>query len=160
MTQILLGPFWYSAKMLTSGVKRNLIPSVEPLRVSPLMRKMVRTRYGRVEVTYTAWEKKDRHVNHTNEYFLTTQNPSDVMGLSYLATCLNAPDAADVKQRPGSYERHNHPPLQTSRVIDSFWGVQSFSVPEVVDSGATCALFHQSLREQMKTRIRLGLNVK
>ncbi len=39
---------------LTSGVKRNLIPLTEPLSVSPLIRKMVRTRYGSVEVTYTA----------------------------------------------------------------------------------------------------------
>ena len=40
--------------VLTSGVKRNLIPATDPFRVSPLMRKMVRTKYGRVEVTYTA----------------------------------------------------------------------------------------------------------
>lgn len=40
--------------ILTSGVKRNLIPSTEPFRVSPLIRNMVRTTQGNVEVTYTA----------------------------------------------------------------------------------------------------------
>ena len=36
-------------------MKRNLIPLTAPFRVRPRMRKMVRTRYGRVEVMYTAW---------------------------------------------------------------------------------------------------------
>lgn len=44
--------------MLTSGVKRNFIPSREPFRVSPLIRKIVRTTYGRVEVMYTACGRK------------------------------------------------------------------------------------------------------
>lgn len=40
--------------ILTSGVKRNIIPLTEPFRVSPLIRKIRRTTYGNVEVTYTA----------------------------------------------------------------------------------------------------------
>lgn len=39
---------------LTSGVKRNLMPLTDPFRVSPRIRKMARTTYGKVDVTYTA----------------------------------------------------------------------------------------------------------
>lgn len=34
----------------TSGVNRNFIPLRDPLRVNPLIRKIVRTIYGKVEV--------------------------------------------------------------------------------------------------------------
>lgn len=48
----------FKCSLLTSGVKRNLIPSTEPFSVSPLIRKMVSTKYGKVEVMYTAWGER------------------------------------------------------------------------------------------------------
>lgn len=142
--------------LLTLGVKRYLIPSVEPFRVSPLIRKMVRTRYGRVEVMYTALKENGQHVDYgclNNDNRITPANLSDLIWPSDLASSLNAPDAANIEQSPRSYESQNYPPLQTSRLINSCWSVQSFSVPEVVSSGASWALLHISLNGSIKFMI-------
>lgn len=53
---------------LTSGVKRNFMPSTDPFRVSPLIKKIVRTKYGSVEVTYTAYTKETLYSDHVKVF--------------------------------------------------------------------------------------------
>lgn len=62
--------------------------------------------------------------------------------LCNLSTGLYPPDTANVEHSPGSYQSQHNPPLETSRLIDRCWSVQSLSVPEVVDSAAPSALLH------------------
>lgn len=64
-----------------------------------------------------------------------------------LSCGLNPPDAADIEHTPGSYQGQNNPPLQAPGIIDSFGGVESLSVPEVVDGAAPSALLYQSCKD-------------
>lgn len=73
-----------------------------------------------------------------------TLDYTDVMWLSDLSRGLDPPDAANIEHGPGSHQGQHHPPLHTSRLINSCWRVQSLSVPEVVDSGAPSTLLHET----------------
>lgn len=64
------------------------------------------------------------------------------MWLSDLSRGLDAPNAANIEQTPGSQQGQHNPPLQTSGLIDSCWSVQCLSVPEVVDSAAPSTFLH------------------
>ncbi len=60
---------------------------------------------------------------------------------------LDASDAADVQDDPGTEQTQHQPPLQTSRVIDRRRAVQSLSVPEIIHRRTAHALRHQTCGE-------------
>lgn len=70
-------------------------------------------------------------------------------GLSDLAGGLDSPDAADIEQSPGTQQDEHHPPLRDSSFIDNCGGVQSCSVPEVVNSCAPCTLVYNTWEENI-----------
>lgn len=120
---------------------------------------MVRTRYGRVEVTYTAWEKTQPYpyIFHRTQAGITLAlDNSDVTGHFDLSGGLDAADAADVEQSPGSHQGQHHPPLWTPRIINSCGGVQRLSVPEVVDGAAPSAFLHLAWKEEEKEEATWG----
>lgn len=72
------------------------------------------------------------------------------MRRSDLSRRLNASDAANIEQSPGTQQGQHHPPLQAARVVDSRGNVQRLPVPEVVDGAAAGALLHDTCAGQIK----------
>lgn len=117
---------------LTFGVKRYVNPSVAPSKVRPRIRKIVRTRYGKVAVTYTAWNSE----TITSLTFLGQLHARS----THLSNGVDASDEADVHHTPGGGETHHQPPLEGPAGLDVWGDVQGVAVPKVIHGRALFAL--------------------